>query len=270
MPITATGGASPLANTRARTSETKSVSAASDTKGTAAAFGRDVASTATTSSAAPAARDMTNFSDYLQDQGRTNGCGTTSLAMLLSFWKGKAGAYTREGIDKTLRPANGPTPPNAIEGYVRSQGFDVTTHNHGSLEDLAKNLDAGLPTLLLINSDPSRVAYYHYVVAVGYTRDASGKVDSVTIANPAGGQIQTRSAADLDKSWADLSVWGHSTGMDRLMFTIKPKGDVSVKGQDGKTRSSNDLNLPSDTGVGWKAGIVSDVMRVGYWFKKLF
>ncbi|MFN3431390.1 MAG: hypothetical protein ACK46X_15730, partial [Candidatus Sericytochromatia bacterium] len=44
-----------------------------------------------------------DFDKFLQDQGQTNGCGTTSLAMLLSYWKGQPGAFTREKIDSSIR-----------------------------------------------------------------------------------------------------------------------------------------------------------------------
>jgi hypothetical protein len=128
------------------------------------------------------ARDARAFEPYLQHQAGTNGCGTTGLAMLLSFWLGRPGAFDRPAIDARIRCGPDPlafTSPNHLVSYARSQGFRCRGINHGSWDQLIGLLDRGVPVLVLY--DPTGDGHdmlLHYVVVVGYTEQPAGGVST--------------------------------------------------------------------------------------------
>jgi hypothetical protein len=55
-----------------------------------------------------------------QGQGGTNACGTTSLAMLLTYW-GKPTDHVK--IDQAIRRMDMPTSPDDVVRYAESQGM---------------------------------------------------------------------------------------------------------------------------------------------------
>lgn len=188
--------------------------------------------------------DTRSFSRFLQDQGRTNSCGTTSLAMLLSFWKGRPGAYTHQTIDRQIRGFDLPTSPLNVVPYLRQQGFRAEAYNHASVDSLRRFLDQGVPVQVLY--DPTgngNDQFLHYVNVVGYQADAAGKPKSFTIADPAGGKLTTVSAATFTRRWDRLEVGGVGTGLNNVMIVALPKTGAVV-GPDGKSRSVSDIRLP--------------------------
>jgi len=229
------------------------------------------------------ARDARDFGRYLQDQGNTNSCGTTSLAMLMSFWKGTPGAYTHQQIDKSIRVFDGPTAPSNIVSYLRGQGFRAEAVNNASVNDIRKYLDQGVPVQVLYDpsANPSDL-YLHYVDIVDYKADAAGNIVSLKIADPAGGKLKDVPVAEFQKRWQNLHLKNVDLGVNNLMIVALPKQNVPVKGRDGTVRNSNDIALPKNGGnLGWQmkvADVIADVTNwagkagkaIGGFFKGLF
>lgn len=227
--------------------------------------------------------DARDFGRFLQDQGGSNACGTTSLAMVMSFWKGVPGAYTHESIDQTIRRFNGPTAPTNIVSYLVRHGFRAEALNDASVADLKKYLDQGVPVQVLYDpsADPSD-EYLHYVDVVDYTADAQGNVTSVKIADPSGGTLDEVSIEEFQKRWGNLGLKNVGIGANNLMIVALPGQNVQVQGKDGVVRNTDDIALPKNgNNWGWKlraADVVADLAnlagraaeKIGGFFKRLF
>lgn len=192
----------------------------------------------------PATYDARSFGRFLQDQGKTNSCGTTSLAMLMSFWSGKPRAYTHQTIDKSIRGFDLPTSPLNVAPYLRQQGFRAEAYNDASPAALRRFLDVGVPVQVLYDPDGNGGdQFLHYVNVVGYQPDATGKPKSFTIADPAGGRLTSVSAAAFNRRWDRLAVDGVGTGLNNVMIVALPKSG-QVIGRDGRARDVSKLQLP--------------------------
>lgn len=190
----------------------------------------------------------------LQGQGNTNACGTTSVAMILSYWGKKTDYQT---VDKGIRRENDMFSPTLrLGGYAISQGMRAGLKSDASLEDLAKMVDQGVPPIVLIDPlDPKKPdktaintkdAKLHYVVVSGYERDKDGKISKITVSDPQGknGTRFTVSAKKFEEAWSDLKLNGKKVGINRLMLSSVPDGDTIVTGADGKKRKAADIELP--------------------------
>lgn len=209
-------------------------------------------------------RDARAFAPYLQHQAGTNGCGTTSLAMILSFWQGRPGAIDRPAIDARIRcgpDALAFTSPNHLVSYARTQGFRCRGINHGSWDQLLGLLNQGVPVLVLY--DPPGDGHdmlLHYVVVVGYTEPPAGDVSHLTIADPATGRLTDLSRPDFEARWHDLRLMGVSTRLSEVMMVVLPEANTPVRHRDGTLGMTDEIPLPEgDLGVsGFVAAVVSD------------
>jgi predicted double-glycine peptidase len=215
----------------------------------------------------PAPRDARDFDSYIQDQGDTNGCGTTSLAALLSFWKGKPEAYTRTQIDEQIRygpDAMAFTSPDNIEKYAKDQGFRSNAINDGSLDQLKGYLDKGVPVQVLYDpNNDGGDTLLHYVNVTGYNADADGNVSSVKIADPATGESETLDREEFEERWGGLEMKGVGTGLNNVMLVTLPGENTPIRGRDGQTTMSDDIDLP-EGGMGFSgaiADLVSDTVN---------
>lgn len=181
--------------------------------------------------------------------GTTNACGTTALASLMGYF----GVSTNHAqIDQAIRPFNFGTGSEAIAAYANAHGFRAQVKDGASLDDVAKLVDQGAPPMVLIDPDSSSNTNTHYVTVTGYTRDASGKVNSLVISDTAGavggqaGRRYTMSAADFDKKWSNIKLAGINTGQSRELIGIVPaKGSIS--GADGVSRPASSVKLPTSS-----------------------
>lgn len=214
----------------------------------------------------PHARDAQGFARFLlnqNEQGITNGCGTTSLAMLLNFWKGKPEEYSRGRIDLSIRHFDMPTSPQNIAGYAQRQGFRTSVQNNASVEDLTGFLKQGVPAMVLF--DPDGVdsdSTLHYVVATDYQTDDKGNVTHIRVADPWGGQMEDIPVEEFKQRWDKLAMGDHSTGVSNLFIPMLPKENVPIRGKDGKVRLADDIKLPEKDGLGWRMGVADKAFDV--------
>lgn len=191
-----------------------------------------------------------------QNQGATNACGTTSLAMLLTYWSKPTDHFA---IDKEIRQYDLPTAPDDIVSYANSRGMRASLKSDAGLEDIAKMIDQGVPVETLIDPlnpyDPNNSVIdhgdtvLHYVTVTGYDRDAKGKITDVDISDPAGVHYKV-SADKFNEAWSDLKIDNVSTGLNRVMISMVPNDGRVIKGTDGISRKASDIDLPSNGLIG--------------------
>ncbi len=176
------------------------------------------------------------------DQGNSNGCGTASLATVMSYF---GNTRTREQIDEQIRPYDMPTAPDRMMEYARANGMRAEIKTDASVDDLVRMVDQGVPPIVLIDPDGNvNDANLHYVTVSGYSRDADGQISELSIANTATGKVEKMSVDDFQKRWGDLKLEGVPTQLNKVMLTTVPK-DGQITGLDGVTRKASDIELPS-------------------------
>lgn len=215
----------------------------------------------------PIPRDVRDFGKYLENQGNTNGCGTTSLAMMLSYWKGEPKAYTREKIDEKIR--TGPdqmafSSPDNLEGYAKDQGFRSNAISGGSMEQLKGYLDKGVPVQVLYDpNNDGGDTLLHYVNVVGY-KGSGDKIDQLTIADPATGETTDVDREEFESRWNDLELGGVNSGLNNVMIVTLPGENTAIRDRQGNTVMTDDIALPEGgTGFSGKvADLISDATNV--------
>lgn len=227
-------------------------------------------------------RDLRHFAPFLQDQvdrsSTRNACGTTSAAMVLSYWAGKPGAVTAPELDAHFRAFNGPTSPQNVAEALASRGLAVSLKQGSTLEELGRFVDQGSPAIVLVDPDgQGQDQTLHYLVVRGVERDASGRVQEVLIANPWGDeapgpqateQLQRWSAADFDRKWAKLHILGHGVQLDRVLIAALPRDDRPVVDAQGKTQPAQALWRPANEGLGLLPAAADLLLDMGNWLDR--
>lgn len=179
------------------------------------------AAATTSAGAGPGARAL---SVPIENQGMTNGCGTTSLAAVMSYF---GVSRTREDVDKSIRRLDSFTAPDDIVAYAKKNGMRASLKNDATLNDIASMLDQGVPPMVLMDPDEGNNFNLHYMVATGYERDASGKVTNLTFSDPATGSSTTMKADDFAKQWSTLKLKNVSTGFNNVLISVAPKDSTA-------------------------------------------
>src|SRR5262249_27737635 len=107
------------------------------------------------------------------DQGTANACGTTSLAMIMSYL---GVPETKDQIDAEIRRWNTFTSPEDLVDFARSKGLEAEGYNNGSWEDVKSQIDQGHPVQCMIQADydygdGTAIHGQHYVAITGYGTD---------------------------------------------------------------------------------------------------
>jgi len=154
------------------------------------------------------------------DQQGTQGCGTTSLSMVLEYY----GVHvSREDIDAAIRRGDnflGSSVDDIIE-FARDHGVQAEGYNNGTWEELKSMIDGGHPVMVSVDGDGSGTAAdgssqslpdgRHLLVITGYETDpATGKEyvlyhdpnygDDPTTAAKEGGELRM-SVDDFKEAW---------------------------------------------------------------------
>lgn len=139
-------------------------------------------------------------------------CGPSSLATVLNFLGDPA---SPEAIAAAIyRPGLRGTVSLDLALYPRTRGFS-TRFFRGSAADVAAEIDAGRPLLVMIDYGFSGVHYFHYMVVTGY--DAEG--------------VRVNSGRDRDMrvSWGRfLSQW---SGADDWALSVTRRAAAPKKAE---------------------------------------
>ncbi len=105
------------------------------------------------------------------DQGSQNSCGTTSLAMMLTFLTGKP--FTTAEIDKQIRRLNSfGTAPADLKRFAEDQGIPCAMLNNSSISELKDQIAQGRGVMVSLDDPYSNGSdggfKDHYVCVTGF------------------------------------------------------------------------------------------------------
>jgi predicted double-glycine peptidase len=108
-------------------------------------------------------------------QGTSNGCGTTSLAMVMSYL---GVPETKAQVDAVIRQLDIFSSPEDMMGFATSHGLQAQGYNHGAWENIESFIPLGQPCICLINAnytypDNSTINGFHYVAITGFGVDST-------------------------------------------------------------------------------------------------
>jgi len=196
------------------------------------------------------------------DQGDTNACGTTSLAMIRSFF---GMPTTHQQIDRDIRAVDIGTAPDNLVSWAEAHGMKASLKNEASLDDITRMLDQGIPPMALIDPGGSGDFLSHYVVVSGYERGADGKVSKLHITDPEG-QKYSMTPEEFTKQWSNIKYKGVESGDNRLLLTFAPKNskvDLPSSSLGAELRNQTSRGLIDGAGDflnGIKNGRAGDVL----------
>lgn len=142
---------------------------------------------------------------FFSDEGLM--CGPASVAGVISFW----------GIETTIEEAKKEVFNAGIKGalpidlflFARKKGLDAA-YVRGGIPELKRNISAGIPPILFVDTGFSIYPKRHYMVAVGYN-DALKSA----LVNSGGQKGLVMGYDELVKIWQKT---------DFSMLIVKPKG----------------------------------------------
>lgn len=130
-------------------------------------------------------------------------CGPAALATAMDYW------YRKTGKDEWVTPeriASEIYSPSArgvlgidLELFARSHGFEAL-HYSGSMADLRKKVDEGVPLIILVDYGFSVYQANHFMVVTGYTRNG-------VVVNSGRKENQTIAEGDLARIWKKTDYW---------------------------------------------------------------
>ena len=140
-------------------------------------------------------------------QGSANACGTTSLAMVMSYL---GVPETKEAIDSVIRRLDIFSSPEDLTGFARGLGLQAQGYNHGAWPDVEADAVRSAPSILLINADysypdGSSISGFHYVVVTGHGVDPANGQRYAVLHDPNFG-------SDMVLYEADLITMGNNVG----------------------------------------------------------
>lgn len=129
-------------------------------------------------------------------------CGPSSLATVMNFWQVRQnkGLIPIEEITKAIySPGARGALPADLENYPVKRGFK--THQYtGSVADVRKHVDDGVPIVILVDQGLSVYQINHFMVAVGYTDTGiifhNGRKQNAVVTN-----------SRLEKIWKKTGYW---------------------------------------------------------------
>ncbi len=130
-------------------------------------------------------------------------CGPTSLATVMDYWYGKIGTKKRTGPDEIAAAIYSPSAGGVLgldlERYAREHGFD-TEQYAGSLDDLKKRVDRGVPPIIFVDYGVLAYQVNHFMVVTGYMK---GHI----IVNSGRRENQPIAEGELEKIWKRNGYW---------------------------------------------------------------
>jgi hypothetical protein len=151
------------------------------------------------------------------DQGRSNACGTSSLAMIMGYL---GRPVPREDIDRVVRRTNfGATPGPLIE-YARDHGLEAQGYNNGTWEEMKSLIERGIPVQAIYNTKASGdPADGHIVAVVGFRINKDTGQEEILFRNSNnGGAIESMSRSDFEH------LWGNHFGYHNFFIAYAPEG----------------------------------------------
>jgi predicted double-glycine peptidase len=135
-----------------------------------------------------------------------DGCGAASIAMVMQFWRQKAGQPVAEDADalyiqKMLYSSEGHgIYASDLEHYLQQRGFRTFAFD-GEWADLKQHLEKGRP--LIVALKPRGGAPLHYVVVTGLDWDQK----IVMVNDPAQRKLLKQAQSSFEREWSSAGKW---------------------------------------------------------------
>ncbi|OPY71285.1 MAG: Peptidase C39 family protein [Syntrophorhabdus sp. PtaU1.Bin002] len=130
-------------------------------------------------------------------------CGPAALATVVNYWYLKDRSARQLSIENIVADIYSPSARGVLGVdlglYARKLGFDVTDRA-GSVEDIKRNIDLGVPVVILVDYGMFAYQQNHFMVVKGYTNDG-------VIVNSGREENQVILAEDLNKIWKKTGFW---------------------------------------------------------------
>ena len=208
------------------------------------------------------------------NQGSTNGCGTTSLAMIMTYLTGQP--ITQGDIDKAIRRMDVFTSPGDLLEFARDKGLAAEGYNNGTWEEMKGFIDQGLPCQALISADgSSNPGSMHYIAITGYGTDPATGKEFVTFHDPATGAEGKLGLDEFKQKWSApplgfenyFNVYGPpGTDLPSSRFDGIEGTMAAAEGIANLTNNLNRLYSPDSVGsfahglIGFPGGILQTVV----------
>ncbi len=170
------------------------------------------------------------------DQGHSNGCGTTSLAMALNALSAMAhnnpqhSPFTREALDEGNRELDSFSSPGMLARVAQENGAFAEMYNHVTFEEIKSHIDQGHPLIALVKVDEERANSFsglHYVVIFDYEDEPASKYRSIIFADPGNGTLYEREFDKFMPNYAEnLTLRGLPILYNRFMIALSHKNDL--------------------------------------------
>jgi hypothetical protein len=98
-----------------------------------------------------------------------NTCAQAATTVVLKYWQGQNGPDYQTVVNESNK-FNMATTHSTVTNYLKAKGMNVNAYKNGTLNHLKSAVDAGHPTIVLMQFDVP-----HYVVVIGYN-DEQGKI----------------------------------------------------------------------------------------------
>lgn len=164
------------------------------------------------------------------DQGNSNACGSSSLAMIMSY----LGVPTsRQDVDREIRRVDKGLPPQPMIDYAREHGLNAEGYNHGSWDEIKGLVQRGVAVQVDINTqaDGSQ-SNLHWLAVVGFRTDPATGKEQIGVRNSAaGGKVEWMDRDQFEKKWHHPL---DGTGYDNFFVAYaKPGTDLPPGRWDG-------------------------------------
>jgi hypothetical protein len=191
-----------------------------------------------------------------------NGCGTTSLAMIMAD-QGLLGKDLKDAqeLDHDVRPWGGFAAPYDLRRHARSNGLHTASWNKASFTDLEGRLAKGNSVQCMVSGGGSP----HWIYVMGIETDPETGKKTVIIADPGNHNTSKMSQEDFEKKWKEPnkgmagSYLNDAAGYENYMIVYDKdlknvpffSKNLKITSTENLTDGISDLaNFPSQIGEG--------------------
>ncbi|MEO0248459.1 MAG: C39 family peptidase [candidate division WOR-3 bacterium] len=136
-------------------------------------------------------------------------CGPAALATVITYWHTKTGVGSvvtpEEIVAEIFSPSARGVLGLDLQLFAKKRGFQTQTSN-GSLDEIRKQIDRGIPPIILVDYGFSFYQRNHFIVVTGYA--ANG-----VLANTGSAENEFIGEEELLRIWKKTGYW---------MLVVKP------------------------------------------------
>ncbi len=159
-------------------------------------------------------------------QGRTNGCGTSALAMAINTLKPES-PVTQALLDKGNRELDGFSAPAMLVRLARQYGLYAQMKNRMTPQEVAEHLQQGHLLLALVqvpwSTPPGGL---HYMLLHGAQLPLDDEASAFLLTDPAYGRTEWFPAHVFLPQWAGIKLKGFPTGFHQFAIVLSATNNL--------------------------------------------